>query len=92
MGVKHTGLCQVALEVLSALCSRSAVALVSVDGDVCANPSASFIPVSHPWRIFASHAAKRTLLIINSKSGNLATVHINDFSDKCYFHMFFICF
>lgn len=53
-----------ALEVLLRFLSCSAVSLVSDNGDVGADPSVSFIPVSHTWRIFAAHEVKRTLVII----------------------------
>lgn len=44
--------------------SCSAVSLVSGNGDIGADPSASFIPVPHTWRIFAAHEEKRTLVVI----------------------------
>lgn len=44
--------------------SCPAVSLVFGNGDIGAEPSAFFIPVSHTQRNFAAHEEKRTLVII----------------------------
>lgn len=43
--------------------SCPAVSLVSGNGDIGADPSTFFIPVSHTWRVFAAHEEKRTVVI-----------------------------
>lgn len=53
-----------ALEVLLRFLSCPAVSLVSGNGDTGADPSVSFIPVSHTRRIFAAHEVRRTSVII----------------------------
>lgn len=48
--------------------SCSAVSLVFGNGAIGADPSASFIPVSHTQRTFAAHEEKRILVIIETVS------------------------
>lgn len=67
--------------------SCSAVSLVFGNGAIGADPSASFIPVSHTQTTFAAHEEKRILVIIETVSVEtwlLQTV----FPDRCYFHSF----